>query len=1293
MQLLFQIQPSELGGSSNPVVKWSRDAKYLACFGNNNQVLVYDRNGAKIASIPVTNPKFMEWDIQSKILVITSGSSQEITVFYLSKRETNPVEAPFTPSWIQCSRRGSLLAAGSEKGKFWICDLSSRESQTYQGTHDNTIVDGCWNSRSHLALCSDDMSVSVSSVSGNVIARKDIGDVPVFPHFITMDQNLTLVFAGKNSPAIYFWEYSSNKNDNFTKYEFNSSFGSIIKCTTLSNTHVYIQFSGGKFILFDSLNKENIERFAFPSSATCADSVHSKALVGSGSSVKLITMEDPKNITDETARFPNGVDADVTSISLTSDGTVGAVGLDSGDVLVWLVEVPILSASSGPTSVYSQSLTTLAVYDMHKKSYKSINVESQPHKLGVCLKKVAVAFNNKCIFYDAKTCDLLTTVELSATVDSIQVSETAFAVLMGGRLMLNYFDESKRPFNFPDFETNVKVSAFALTGFLLLLATDDGAVRIFNTRNQAFLDGYKHPVPITLIKANLSETRFVFIDASHGVFLFNPIKRTVQEVSSNGGLIDAENALFDITDRNVFAIISSHKVSVYHFTDHNVDGPTLTQLCQQNVPSLKSALGLSNGTLIFLDPQSQEQSQTLTSHSHLLNENADSVKQLLDLHRHRSALQIALKIGDKALLRQVGETALKDLAIEIASEAFSASGDAAMYNILDPIKKEEEFAYLRGYVSMLNKDFNSAQKSFLESTRPQMALDMRAALLQFESALTLAEKFDPSRIPQLSVDSARQNELTGNYSVALQQYKVSYKTQKFAKQSRAGIIRCLILAGKVEEGMKHLEKIKDQALITECAKILERLSAFQYAATLYNQVHQYNSAAQCFLRANDLKSASDIISKVDDTKVLRSIGMQLERSGQLEASASAFERANEWESLVRVYLKINLDRATAIARQHPTVAACRLVAEHCIQLGNFRYAIEFLIISGRADDAFRLAESHQRMDELADLIGDSGTEQQYETIATYFRSRNDKLSAAKFFAKADQPHHALDCYIEDGSYAAMDAALELAEKIEDRTLRDRLLTYLSSSNKNECARDLRYLLRMFIILKQFDEAETTATKIADDYRQRGEYRASRDLLFDIIRQLQKHNYTISAEMRNGFMLVHSYLLIKPLKETDQMISALLLRRLSKFISKFPSNSANILCSTVAECTRAGFKKSAYEAATKLISAEYETKVQPEIYKKIEQTVRRKNTEEADEPKTPCPVCSADVHISELYCGSCKSNIPFDTLTGMHMTKDDWFECPACHFPASHSRMCIAKKCPLCNERVEVPEIVKNPRIY
>ena len=148
-------------------------------------------------------------------------------------------------------------------------------------------------------------------------------------------------------------------------------------------------------------------------------------------------------------------------------------------------------------------------------------------------------------------------------------------------------------------------------------------------------------------------------------------------------------------------------------------------------------------------------------------------------------------------------------------------------------------------------------------------------------------------------------------------------------------------------------------------------------------------------------------------------------------------------------------------------------------------------------------------------------------------------------------------------------------------------------------------------------------------------------------------------MKQALMIVHSYLLIKPQKEKNKVICALLLRRLSKYVSKFPAHAANWLVMGVVECSRVGMKKSAFDIAIKVLQQEYEGKVKPDVLKKIQTAVRRKDMSEIEEEKKKCPVRSFELLISEIYCGNCKSNLLFDSFSGMHMVREDWCECPSC----------------------------------
>lgn len=147
MQFVFRVNPNELGFNSSPTIKWSHDSKFLTIFGNNDSVFIYERNGNKRTTIPVVNPILIDWSSDNNLVAITSSVSSFISLFSLQTNEVDSIEAPFIPTWISFSKSGSFLAAGSDKGKFWIWDKKSQQSQTYQGTHCNKIIDGQWNNK------------------------------------------------------------------------------------------------------------------------------------------------------------------------------------------------------------------------------------------------------------------------------------------------------------------------------------------------------------------------------------------------------------------------------------------------------------------------------------------------------------------------------------------------------------------------------------------------------------------------------------------------------------------------------------------------------------------------------------------------------------------------------------------------------------------------------------------------------------------------------------------------------------------------------------------------------------------------------------------------------------------------------------------------------------------------------------------------------------------------------------------------------------------------------------------
>jgi hypothetical protein len=71
------------------------------------------------------------------------------------------------------------------------------------------------------------------------------------------------------------------------------------------------------------------------------------------------------------------------------------------------------------------------------------------------------------------------------------------------------------------------------------------------------------------------------------------------------------------------------------------------------------------------------------------------------------------------------------------------------------------------------------------------------------------------------------------------------------------------------------------------------------------------------------------------------------------------------------------------------------------QLGDYGSALQFLILSGCTQDALSLAQTHNKMDVYADVIGDSASEADFAVIAHYFEGKHDRMQAGKYYLKAN----------------------------------------------------------------------------------------------------------------------------------------------------------------------------------------------------------------------------------------------------------------------------------------------------
>jgi len=244
-------------------------------------------------------------------------------------------------------------------------------------------------------------------------------------------------------------------------------------------------------------------------------------------------------------------------------------------------------------------------------------------------------------------------------------------------------------------------------------------------------------------------------------------------------------------------------------------------------------------------------------------------------------------------------------------------------------------------------------------------------------------------------------------------------------------------------------------------------------------------------------------------------------------------------------------------------------------------------------------------------------------------------------------------------------------------------------------KDPNYIFRLYMALGNYPQAAKTAIIIARQEQELGNYRVAHGILFDTHKELVQQKIRVPQELAHNLMLLHSYLLVRPLsKMGDHLAAARMLIRVARNISKFPIHMVPILTSTVIECHKAGLRASSFEYATTLMRPEHRSQLQDQYKRKIEAIVRKsgENRTDLEEAETPSPFdAGAKLPETALECPSTKNTIPYCVASGRHIVTSDMCLSP-CGFPASFSGYTALIEsegaCPMCTQPVALNTIVK-----
>lgn len=546
-------------------------------------------------------------------------------------------------------------------------------------------------------------------------------------------------------------------------------------------------------------------------------------------------------------------------------------------------------------------------------------------------------------------------------------------------------------------------------------------------------------------------------------------------------------------------------------------------------------------------------------------------------------------------------------------------------------------------------------------------MDVVAAALEMTAAVD-----DPAYDPEENAANPAREELQDPAAAAL----VAAQRQKCL----AGIARTTLRVGNIPKGVALAIDSCDQALCKECADILVSTKQFADAATLYEKAGEFEEAASIYIKAKNFVAAQPLLEKISAPRLHLQFAKAKEAEKDYRTALAEYEKGNDMDSVVRIALE-NLrqpEKAFSIVRKHQSATGAEMAARYCQSVNDFRGAIEFLLMAKRSTDAFELATAHDTMEVFESALGANGTPEEYSSIARFYETKQQHAKSAEFYAICGQFHKALKLYLQCNE---LEKAIEVVGKARSDMLTHTLIDYLMGQTTG-VVQDPVHIFRLYMALGNYPQAGRTATVIAHQERENGNYRSAHQTLYETHRELESRNIRVPQSLRSAFLLLHSYLIVKKrIKVDDHLGAARLLSRVAKNISKFPSHKVPILTSTVIECHRGGLKKTAFEYASVLMRPEHRNEIAANFRKKIEGIVRRRGSselEDANEERTECPYTGEMIPNYELVCPTTKNQIPFCIITGRHMVVDDWCVCPNSKMPALYSKY------------VEFLENVKNP---
>lgn len=1333
---VFNIGEDILQGG-DPVFSWQKANNFIAVSGGGGLVHILDRQGKKFKqlTLPDNRPvKEMEWDKEGEVVAVLQERVSYVTVWDINTLAFTQLEigSGDHPSFLRWSKVQPILAIGTEKGGIVFYNKGTQRKIPTIGKHSMRVTGGDWSKDDLLVTTSEDKTLTISTFSGDTHPQNN--SLKNTANRIIWSPSGVIAMMIKDVAINIIW---SNEGYASKEFSLQQHFGRIVTYDFYADDKIIAGCYEG-WIVGVSVSRSNCgselfsyKLFNISFEGLCVNRAENKVAVSGDNSIRFFNLANMKEVRSDKIELSYDVGR-INKMTWTSDGHILTLLTASGKLLNYLLVVPSLSCAYGSLVALLASLTEITIYECvgGVRAINKVKIDSEPQKMALGPFHVAVLNGSSSLFYRWKSPKELFPngyaegkMDYPGTGSLIVINSEWAAVLTGNTLNLHMIKEKSIRQQFAD------VVCTAMTTNSLVLGESSGKVKCFSLEDQNYVSEIRLDSGILSIFPNNSGTRIVVKDITGGGYLYTPMnesKLPIPNFSSN-----VVKVLWDEHDLNMFITCETEKLCGYLYSPVTLYGSKVDPIrellsiedldrnTRDSITMLEKGLKpllLSKG-VVFCHSESSGtvKGNFLSSHTYLSlwrgkNDTPEGhykyFLQNLALKRFNHCYHVAEKLGTVKIPEVLGKLALQNLDLDVAERAYQLSKNVGMVYSIRAIKEESEKQVLLGYVAMILHEHDMAQELFLKSSNPRLALDMRCDLQDWLIALQLSRLIAPHMEPVVCKNLAGQVEAQGNYADALKLYErassnmdacamsqseIAYNTT----QCYAGLARNSIRTGDVNRGFKIAMDLQDPQVKVDCAQVCEQVKSFSEAAQLYHKAGQLEKAASLYIKMKKWKEAGELMDVITTPKLLIQLAKAREIEGNFKEAEMAYEKAGDFENVIKLNLNQldNPERArTLVKNKCPTQAAATLMADYYEKKGQKEFALEFLILADKKEDAFVLAQSFDLMEKYAELIlqRDEKNIDEHTRIALYFEGKNKPGKAAMHYEKSGNLQKALQLFMLAGE-AFYSASIKMAARAKSDVIFMQLYDFFMGE-VDGIPKDPKFIYELNLVMGKLKEAASTAIIIASEEQETGNYKAAHDRLFETIRDMRFQKIKVPQLLNNKLMIVHSYILVKRfVKMQDHYSAAKLLIRVSKNISQFPAHSVQILTSTVVECMRGNLKEAAYTWACVLMRPEHRPHIDDKFKKQIEKVaIKRPKGNDPDENVSRCPFCTANVLDYELECESCKNSIPFCIASGKHLVLSAWSECPNCKFPALYSEYMKSLEsegdCPMCAAKVSASSL-------